>query len=78
MCLMWPGVAPPGGGPTRSDDAAGGRDESESGNEDLLRQIDEDDIRFVTQPIEHDLLAIRRDVERADHAVIAETCQRTR
>ena len=41
-----------------------------------LRQIDEDDIRVVPQTVEDDLLAIGRDVERADLAVIAEAGER--
>ena len=41
-----------------------------------LRQIDEDDIRVVTQAVEDDFLAIRRDVECAELAVIAEAGER--
>ena len=37
-----------------------------------LRQIDEDDIRVVTETVEDDFLTVGRDVERAYRTVIAE------
>jgi hypothetical protein len=51
------------------------RPSAKADRRDSVRQVDQDDIREFAQPIEDDLLAIGRDVERARGCIAWQACE---